>query len=354
MGVQKDDKKKGGGEKKLEDGGGAKKADAGSLTVVLKLDLHCDGCAKKVKKSIRHFEGVESVNADIAGNKLTITGKVDPTSVKERVEHKTRKKVELISPQPKKDDKKVDDKPSEKKTDDKKAGDKPSEKKSDGKKAGDKPSEKKSDDKKADAKKPEIQASTIVLKIPLHCEGCVHKIKRTNILLRVELVIPDVGKDLVTVKGTMNVKELTPYLKDKLRRSVDIVPSKTDEKKDDKKEKTDGTDKKEKVSGGDGEKKAVGGDVASRSIEVVNKLEYYGQNPYTYTMPTYNQGYYNQDYGVSTSSNHGYINDGYVNHGYAMQYPNEPPRPPPMYLHDPRVPDTGMFSDENPNGCSVM
>lgn len=345
MGVQKDDKKKDGGQKKLEDAGGAKKADAGSLTVVLKLDLHCDGCAKKVKKSIRHFEGVESVIADIAGNKLTVTGKVDPTSVKERVEHKTRKKVELISPQPKKDDKKVDDKPSEKKPDDKKAGDKPS--------------EKKSDDKKGDAKKPkEIQASTVALKIPLHCEGCVHKIKRTVSKIKgVELVIiSDVGKDLVTVKGTMNVKELTPYLKDKLRRSVDIVPPKNEEKKDDKKEKSEGGDKKEKVSGGSdgGEKKAVGGDGGSRSIEVVNKLEYYGQNPYTYTMPTYNHNYYNQDYGVPTSSNQGYINEGYVNHEYDIQYPSGPLPPPPMYLHDSRVPDTGMFSDENPNACSVM
>lgn len=73
---------------------------------------------------------METVKADIEGNKLTVTGKVDPTVVKERVEHKTKKKVEIVSPQPKKDgekgDKKGDvvDKPSEKKSDDKKADDK--------------------------------------------------------------------------------------------------------------------------------------------------------------------------------------------------------------------------------------
>lgn len=48
--------KKNEGEKKAADGGGGKKDD-GSTTVVLKLDLHCEGCAKKVKRSVGHFEG---------------------------------------------------------------------------------------------------------------------------------------------------------------------------------------------------------------------------------------------------------------------------------------------------------
>ncbi|KAL7618276.1 hypothetical protein Lser_V15G02035 [Lactuca serriola] len=351
LSFKKNDKKKDAGKTKPVDEGGAKKSDAGSTTVVLKLDLHCDGCAKKVTKSIRHFEGVESVNVDIDGDKLTVTGKVDPTSVKERLEHKTKKKVEIISPQPKKDEKKGDDKSPEKK----------------------------SDEKKTDAKKPkEIQSSMVMLKIPLHCDGCAHKIKRTISKIKgVESVIPDASKDLIMVKGTMDVKELAPYLKEKLKRDVDIILPKKDEKgddkKNDKKEKDEGGDKKikEKSLGG-GEKKkegkAVGGDGGgkdgSRGLEVVNKLEYHGQNPYTYTIPTYNQSYYNQDYGVSTSYNHGlinegyvnhgYSNEGYVNHGYATQYSNGPAPPPSMYLHDSRVPDTGMFSDENPNACSVM
>ncbi|KAI3683818.1 hypothetical protein L1987_84333 [Smallanthus sonchifolius] len=317
---------------------GEKKSDA----VVLKLDLHCDGCAKKVKSSIRHFKGVETVIADIAGNKLTVTGNVDPASVKERIEKKTRKKVEVVSPQLKKDGG---------------GGEK---------KAGDKPSEKKTGDVKADVKKPkEIQSTTVVLKIPLHCEGCIHKIKRTVSKIKgVESAIPDASKDLVLVKGTMNVNELVPYLKQKLKRDVQMVLPKKDDKKEekgegggDKKEKGggDGEKKKaeEKAAGGDGEKKkvegkAVGGDGGgkdgSRSIEVVNKLEYHGQIPYTYTMPMYNQSYYNQDYGVSP-----------FDHGYAMQLSNGPPPPPPMYFQDPRVPDVEMFSDENPNAaCSIM
>lgn len=36
--------------------GGGKKAEP-SMTVVLKLDLHCEGCSKKVRRSVSHLEG---------------------------------------------------------------------------------------------------------------------------------------------------------------------------------------------------------------------------------------------------------------------------------------------------------
>ncbi|KAM0068670.1 putative heavy metal-associated isoprenylated plant protein/5/6 [Helianthus debilis subsp. tardiflorus] len=367
---EKDDTKKEAAEKKPADAGGAKKPDAGPVTVVLKLDLHCEGCAKKIKKSISQFEGVESVRADTAGNKLTVTGKVDPTRVKERVEFKTKKKVDILSPQPKKDgaEEKKKDTPPEKKADDKK------------------------DEEKKAEKPKEPQSSSVVLKIPLHCDGCIHKIKRTiSKIDGVESVMPDAGKDLVTVKGTMNVKELVPQLKEKFKRKVDIVPPKKEEKggenKNEKKEKEGGGgEKKEKEGGGGGEKKekeggggdgkaAGGGDAKAaggggggeekkKGIEVVNKFEYHGQNPYTYTVPTYNPNYYNQDYGygASSSSSNGYVYQGYnhqgYNHGYAMGYSNAPPPlpPPPMYINDPQgyQPDNGMFSDENPNACSLM
>lgn len=46
-----------GGEKKAAEVGGKK--DEGPTTVVLKLDLHCEGCAKKVRRAVSHFEGTE-------------------------------------------------------------------------------------------------------------------------------------------------------------------------------------------------------------------------------------------------------------------------------------------------------
>lgn len=73
------------------------------------------------------------MKADCDANKLTVTGNVDAAALRERVEYKTKKKVELISPQPKKDaaaggggggDKKADEKPAEKKAEEKKGDDK--------------------------------------------------------------------------------------------------------------------------------------------------------------------------------------------------------------------------------------
>ncbi|KAK3001146.1 hypothetical protein RJ639_021071 [Escallonia herrerae] len=337
---------------------GEKKPDAGPATVVLKLDLHCEGCAKKVKRSIRHFDGVEDVQADSANNKLTVKGNVDPAWLRESLEKKTKKKVELVSPQPKKDggggDKKSDDK-SEKKP-------------ADGKKTDEKP-EKKSNDKKPEKPK-EPAKSTVLLKIRLHCDGCTHKIKRIiSKFDGVDSVSFDLQKDLATVVGTMDVKELVPCMNRKLKRSVEVVPAKKEggggggEKKEgggDKKEKDGGEKKKDGGDGGekkkDGEAKAAsdGGKGGETKVEV-NKMEYSGYSPYTaYSVPMYNQSYMNQDYGVSTSSYHpGYANEGYVNHGYAMEYSHPPPPPPPpTYLHDANAPQ--MFSDENPNACSVM
>lgn len=56
--------------KKSEGGGGGggdggekknKKKEDGPITVVLKVDMHCDGCAMKVKKSVRGYEGDRSI-----------------------------------------------------------------------------------------------------------------------------------------------------------------------------------------------------------------------------------------------------------------------------------------------------
>lgn len=72
------------------------------------------------------FEGVGDVKADCATNKVTVSGKVDPSGLREKLEQKIKKKVELVSPQPKKDgggDKKPADKAPEKKPDEKKADD---------------------------------------------------------------------------------------------------------------------------------------------------------------------------------------------------------------------------------------
>lgn len=74
------------------------------------------------------LEGVETVKAESDAGKVTVTGKVDPTKVRDNLAEKIRKKVELVSPQPKKEkENEKDPKPnnkSENKTQDKKTKDK--------------------------------------------------------------------------------------------------------------------------------------------------------------------------------------------------------------------------------------
>lgn len=147
----------------------------------------------------------------------------------------------------------------------------------------------------------------------------------------------------------MDVKDLVPYLKDKLKRNVEVVPAKKDdggEKKDAK--PAGGGEKKDKEAapaaapaadkGGEKKEKeapaaaaAGGGDAPKMEV---SKMEYFGYPyppppTYWYDTPVYSHQSYPMEHQ-------------YVNHGYGMDHHNP-------HMHAPQ-----MFSDENPNACSVM
>ncbi|KAF5475810.1 hypothetical protein F2P56_007579 [Juglans regia] len=258
---QKDQREKNheGDQKKPDD-----KKDHG--TAVFKMDFHCDGCTKKVVRFVSSLDGVEDVKADFAANKLTVTGKVDPALIKERLEKKTKKIVELVSPRPKKDGgggKKLQGKT-------KKKGEliSPRLKKEGG---GDHKT-------KEDDEKPK-EISTTVLKIELHCNDCIHKIRKTILRFKgVAKVDVYAAKDLVTVKGTMDVKGLVPYLKEKLKTSIEVVLPNKEEDSDQKAKEANGGDhdKEDKEpareGGGDGEKKEKEANVQWVQSTVVSKI----------------------------------------------------------------------------------
>ncbi|CAL9163935.1 heavy metal-associated isoprenylated plant protein 3-like [Musa acuminata AAA Group] len=304
MGEEKEKKgdveKKGGGEKKEEE-----------EAVEVKLDMHCEGCALKVRKAVKGFEGVKAVVVDAANNKLKAIGKVDPWKLKEFLEAKTHKMVDIISPK---------DPPKKSKDDDKK--------KDEGQK------------KSSDDKKPKPSAvSTAVLKIRLHCDGCIRRIKRNIYKIKgVEEVTVDAAKDLVTVKGTMDVKSLVTVLKERLKRGVEILPSKKDDggggevKKEkaaggggEKKEKAGdgGEEKKEKGGDSKGEKKEKGGDGSGDKEE---KKEVGKKETTTTVVEANKMDYSGPPFG------------GYGGYGYRVEM-----------IHPPQ-----FFSDENPNACSIM
>ncbi|KAF2300634.1 hypothetical protein GH714_014828 [Hevea brasiliensis] len=118
--------------------------------------MHCEGCASKITKFARGLEDSRD----------------SP--------RKTKKKVDLISPQPKKEDSNAKNKDDNKKSSDKKPD--------------------------AENKKPkEAPVTTAVIKVAFHCLGCIKKI--SNILSKtkgVQEMTLDKQKETVTVKGTMD------------------------------------------------------------------------------------------------------------------------------------------------------
>ncbi|CAH9094547.1 unnamed protein product [Cuscuta europaea] len=309
MGAKKN-QKAGGGEQKKSDGG--KKDGSGGdtkISVILKADLHCEGCASKLVKIIRAYDGVEDVKVDSATSKVTVTGKVDPTALREKVEAKTHKPVVLVSPQP-------PSKGGDKVKDGGDGGEKA--KKKDNNKDGDSKENKGEDDNKK-AKEKEKAApvvKTTVLKINLHCEGCIQKIQKiVNKTKGCHEMKLDKQKELVTVTGSMDVKALCENLKKHLKREVEIVPPKKEggEKKEKGGDGAGGNEKAEKEKGKGGKKEGGGGGGGEKSVEEVNRMQVQVGYPYMYGS--------------------GYVQD-------------------PMYYHYPPAPQ--MFSDENPNACSVM
>ncbi|KAJ7561563.1 hypothetical protein O6H91_03G033400 [Diphasiastrum complanatum] len=73
-----------------------------SETVVLKVQLHCENCIRKVKKALAEIDGVESIGIDVEQKKVTVVGNIDSKKVLKKVQ-KTGKYVELLQSKDSKD-----------------------------------------------------------------------------------------------------------------------------------------------------------------------------------------------------------------------------------------------------------
>jgi copper chaperone CopZ len=76
-------------------GGSSHKRRKQLQTVEIKIKMDCEGCERKVRRSVEGMKGVSSVDIDRKTNKLTVVGYVDPGKVVSRVCHRTGKKAEL-------------------------------------------------------------------------------------------------------------------------------------------------------------------------------------------------------------------------------------------------------------------
>ncbi|XP_031250470.1 heavy metal-associated isoprenylated plant protein 27-like [Pistacia vera] len=64
-------------------------------TVEIKIKMDCEGCERRVKKSVEGMKGVTQVEVEPKQSKLTVIGYVEPDKVLERVRHRTGKKAEF-------------------------------------------------------------------------------------------------------------------------------------------------------------------------------------------------------------------------------------------------------------------
>ncbi|KAK9267683.1 hypothetical protein L1049_010115 [Liquidambar formosana] len=163
-------KKEEGKEEKKEEEKKEEKKEEEPQEIVLKVDMHCEACARKVARALKGFQGVEDVATDCKASKVVVKGKTaDPIKVCERIQKKSGRKVELISPLPKP--------PEENKEETK--------------------------EPKVEEKKEEPPAVvTVVLNIRMHCDACAQAMqKRIRKIKGVESVTTDLPKDQVIVKA---------------------------------------------------------------------------------------------------------------------------------------------------------
>ncbi|KAK4486152.1 hypothetical protein RD792_008820, partial [Penstemon davidsonii] len=273
--------------------------------IVLKVYMHCEGCARKVRRCLKGFEGVEEVITDCRTSKVVVKGeKADPLKVLERVQKKSHRQVELISPVPKPP---VEEpkKPEEKEV------------------------------AKTEEKKEEPPVITVVLGVFMHCEACAQEIKkRIQRMKGVESAEPDLKNSQVTVKGVFEPEKLTDYVYKRCGKHAVIIKAEPEKKEEEKgkeeKKAEEGGEKeakkaedggKENKEGGGGEGEGEGGEPTAK-VEIVeaedSKLELKKNEFYQY-YPQNNFQVYPQRF----------VQD--------------------MYAYPPQI-----FSDENPNACSVM
>ncbi|MED6126750.1 hypothetical protein PIB30_081503 [Stylosanthes scabra] len=312
--------------------------------IVLKVFMHCEGCARKVRRSLKSFPGVEGVITDTKSQKVVVKGdKVDPLKVLERVQKKSHRRVELLSPIPKPPSQKEATKPPQE---------------------AEKPEEKKQ------------EIVTVVLKIHMHCEACSQEIKRRILRMKgVESAEADLKNATVSVTGAIEASKLVDYVYKRTGRQAVIIKQEPQEespknqeeepikpkeeeaqpKKEEKAEKPqqeqgaeNNKKEEEKKSGKEEEvveEKTKQKEIEKEKDENNNNNNNKEERKETVNLTKNEYYYYPPRHGMEL---------------YAYAYNYNPPPPPPLSFPNVHYPvyyqnyPPHMFSDENPNACSVM
>ncbi|XP_042040505.1 heavy metal-associated isoprenylated plant protein 7-like isoform X2 [Salvia splendens] len=217
--------------------------------------MHCEGCARKVHRCLKGFEGVEKVITDCKTSKVVVKGeKAVPAKVVERVQRKCHRHVELISPIPN-------------------------------------PPQKQPEKEvvKAEEKKEEPCVVTVVLGVYMHCDACAQEITKRILRMKgIESAEANLARSEVSVKGVVEPTALADYVYKKTGKHAAIVKVEPGKKEEEKaKEEKKAEEAESKKAEGDGkENKEKSGKEADLKMEV-RKNEMYMY--YYYPQQNYEQ-----------------------------------------------------------------
>ncbi|KAF8672617.1 hypothetical protein HU200_049305 [Digitaria exilis] len=65
--------------------------------VILAMDVHCDSCAKKIRKAVMKMPGAESVSASFETGFVVVEGTADAAALRAHLQAKTKKNVIVVS-----------------------------------------------------------------------------------------------------------------------------------------------------------------------------------------------------------------------------------------------------------------
>ncbi|XP_004490551.1 heavy metal-associated isoprenylated plant protein 9-like [Cicer arietinum] len=273
---------------------------------VLFVDLHCVGCAKKIQRSIMKMRGVEGVVIDMAKNEVTIKGIVEPQAICNTITKKTKRRANVISPLPPAEGEPI----------------------------------------------PEVVNSqvsgpeTVELNVNMHCEACAEQLKKKILQMRgVQTAVTEFSTGKVTVTGTMDANKLVDYVYRRTKKQAKIVPQPEPEKKEE--EGKEGDEKKPAASAEEEAKPEENKKEEEKSQEEQKKEEGSDENNKNENKEEKGSEEGKEE-GKKEENNGVVVNideEGIKRMMYYYQYP-------PLYVIE-RIPPPQLFSDENPNACSI-
>ncbi|PON56704.1 Heavy metal-associated domain containing protein [Parasponia andersonii] len=160
------------------------------ITAVYKASLHCQQCAREIKRPLLRTQGVQTVEIDMEKDEIKAKGSFDPIKVQKRIQKLSKKKIELISP-------KLQIKGAIQ------------------------------TEKKVTKETKQVVWRTTTVKLHMHCDQCERELKKKLLKQKgIQSVKSDMKAQILTVDGTIEADKLVSFLRRKVHKHAEIIKEK--------------------------------------------------------------------------------------------------------------------------------